>query len=137
MNLISARISAAMTSLRCPGCRKLVKPVMSTGDAVPPPALGVRRWSFVWRPPSGEVCPECGFPLGRYARRVKWMRLFYFGVALLTVAFVLYVLRRVVDVPAWFAVLQRGTATIGVVAFAVSLVGLVVGGRSGEPKNGP
>jgi hypothetical protein len=61
------------------------------------------------------------------------MRLFYFGVALLTVAFVLYVLRRVVDVPARFSVLQRGAATIGVVAFALSLVGLVVGGRSGGP----
>jgi hypothetical protein len=39
-----------------------------------------------------------------------------------------------VDVPAWFSVLQRGVATIGVVAFALSLVGLVVGGRSGGPN---
>jgi hypothetical protein len=64
------------------------------------------------------------------------MRLFYFGVALVTIALVLYVLRRVVDVPAWFSVLQRGTATVGVVAFAFSLVGLVVGGRGGGPQTG-
>lgn len=131
MNAISARISAVMTSLRCPGCGKIVQPVQPATTS--PPSGEGKRWSFVWRPPSGEVCPECRFPLGRYARRVKWMRLFYFGVALLTVAFVLYVLRRVVDVPARFSVLQRGAATIGVVAFALSLVGLVVGGRSGGP----
>lgn len=130
MNRISARISAAMTSLRCPGCGKIVQPVQPAA-AAPPPAEG-KRWSFVWRPPSGVVCPECSFPLGRYARRLKWIRLFSAGVALLTIGFLLYILGRVTNVPAWVPPLQQGTVVVGAVAFLIGLLGLIVGGRSSQ-----
>lgn len=130
MNRISARISAALTSLKCPGCGKLVQPVQPATQ-VPPPGEG-KRWSFVWRPPSGVVCPECSFPLGRYARRLKWIRLFSAGVALLTIGLLLYVWGLVAEVPAWLRTLQRGTVFAGAAAFLMGMVGLVLGGRSEE-----
>ncbi len=129
------RISAALTSLRCPGCGKTVQPVRPVSQG-PSPIGGETRWSFVWRPPSGVVCPECRFPLGRYARRLKWIRLFSAGALLLVVAAALYVVRRVTEAPVWLSGLQRGALVAGVAAFVLGVVGLVVGGRSKEPGAG-
>ena len=132
MNRISTRISEAMSGVKCPACEKHVTPkfvAAETGADDPPAVDG--RWSFVWRPPSGEVCPECNFPLARYAKRAKWMRLFGAGVAVLTISFLLHVLGKMTTFPAWYGWIPRTLATIGLVAFVIGLIGLVVGGRRG------
>jgi hypothetical protein len=137
MNRISKRISDALTGVRCPGCRKFVQPTLISveGEELDAEQTGP-RWSFVWRPPSGEVCPECQFPLARYARRVKWIRTFQFGVVLLTVAALLYLVGRFGEASAWLAWTYRACAGIGGLAFVVGLVGLVVGGKHGPDPVG-
>ena len=132
MNRISTRISNAMSGVTCPACEKHVTPIFvasEEGEADQGQVDG--RWSFVWRPPSGEVCPECNFPLARYARRAKWMRLFGAGVAVLTLSFLLHVLGKMTTLPGWYGWIPRTLALIGLVAFFVGLIGLVVGGRRG------
>jgi len=130
MNRISTRISEAMSGVKCPACEKHVTPkhVEPEAGADDQPEVD-GRWSFVWRPPSGEVCPECNFPLARFAKRAKWMRLFGAGVAVLTISFLLHVLGKVTTFPQWSAWVIRTLALLGLVAFLVGLVGLVVGGR--------
>jgi hypothetical protein len=130
MNRLSARISNVMTGVKCPACEKHVTPIFiaSEQDAEDLPEVD-GRWSFVWRPPSGEVCPECNFPLARYAKRAKWMRLFGAGVAVLTISFLLHVLGKMTSLPEWYTWIPRTLAIIGLVAFCAGLVGLVVGGR--------
>jgi hypothetical protein len=137
MNRISTRISGALTGVRCPGCRKFVQPTLIPAqDAAPEAEQAGPRWSFVWRPPSGEVCPECQFPLARYARRVKWIRLFQLGVVLLTVSALLYVVGRFAETPAWVQWTYRTTTGLGAVAFLLGLLGLVVGGKHGPEPAG-
>jgi hypothetical protein len=134
---ISERISTAVTGgVQCPGCGKVVKPVLPVVEPEATDAEGGKRWSFVWRDPTGEVCPECQFPLARYARRLKWIRTFSAGVVLLTITFLLYALGRMTDFPAWFDWVVRAGAGIGLIALLVGLAGLVVGGRSG-PEDSP
>ncbi|MDH3456337.1 MAG: hypothetical protein OER90_05795 [Gemmatimonadota bacterium] len=100
----------------------------SAGEAAAKPG---GRWSFVWRPPSGEVCPECGFPLARFARRLKWMWMFRLGVMLLTAAFVLVLVQRFAGVGAgagmWWVLVSLGG--VGLLATVIGIAGLVVGGR--------
>ena len=90
----------------------------------------------MWRDPSGEICPACSFPLARYAKRVKWIRLFSFGVVLLTLAALLYLLGRMAEFPSWYPWVVKGAAGLGGIAFLVGLVGLVVGGQS-DPSSSP
>jgi hypothetical protein len=135
MNRISRRISDALTGIRCPGCRKFVQPTLIPVQGEAPDAEQTGpRWSFVWRPPSGEVCPECQFPLARYARRVKWIRTFQLGVVLLTISVLLYLVGRFGESPTWVVWTYRVCGSLGGLAFLVGLVGLVVGGKHGpEP----
>ena len=139
MNRISTRISTAVAGVKCPGCTQYVMPTF----AVPSDETGGeqsipgKRWSFVWREPSGRVCPKCSFPLERYAKRVNWMKLFATGVVLLTISFLTYVMGRFTDLPAWFPWLVRAGAALGGVAFLVGLAGLVVGGRSDQTVESP
>ena len=132
MNRIGARISAAIAGVKCPGCSQYVVPtfVLSGDSTAGEQTVPGKRWSFVWREPSGKVCPKCSFPLDRYAKRVKWMRLFTAGVVLLTITFLTYVMGRFTDLPAWLPWVQKAGAALGGLAFLVGLVGLVVGGRS-------
>ena len=135
---ISERISTAVTGgVQCPGCGKVVKPTLPTAEPEASDTQGGKRWSFVWRDPSGEVCPECQFPLARFARRLKWIRTFSLGVVLLTIAFLLYALDWMGDFPPWFGWVVRVGAGLGLVAFLIGLVGLVVGGRSGPAESPP
>ena len=131
MNRISERLEAVMTTVKCPGCGKTVVPILIAApkeDQEAPGAPG-GRWSFVWRPPSGRVCPECDFPLERYARRAKWIRVFSFGVVTLTITFLLYIAGRVNPLPGWVGTVERVLLGVGLVAFAVGLGGMIVGGR--------
>ncbi len=137
MNRISTRISGALTGVRCPGCRKFVQPTLiPVPGSEPDQAETGPRWSFVWRPPSGEVCPECQFPLARFARRVKWIRTFQLGVVLLTISALLFLLGRFGETPSWIVWTYRVSGGLGALAFLVGLTGLVVGGKHGaEPAD--
>ncbi len=131
MSRISERLEAAMTTVKCPGCGKTVVPALLAAPKEDAGASGAPggRWSFVWRPPSGRVCPECDFPLERYARRAKWIRVFSFGVATLMITFLLYVAGRVNPLPQWVVSLERVLLALGLVAFVVGFAGMIVGGR--------
>jgi hypothetical protein len=135
MNRIGARISEAIAGIKCPGCNQYVVPTFAlSGDPTDEEqTVPGKRWSFVWREPSGKVCPKCSFPLDRYAKRVKWMRLLGTGVVLLTVSLLTYVMERFSGLPTWFYWVQRAGVAIGGLAFLVGLVGLMVGGRSEQP----
>jgi len=138
MNRISTRISNAISGVKCPACEKHVTPIFVSGEpGVDDQQQVDGRWSFVWRPPIGEVCPECNFPLARFARRAKWIRLFSAGVALLTIAFLLQVLGKMTTLPEWYQWVPGTLAVVGLVAFLVGLVGLVVGGRRGADVDTP
>jgi len=138
MNRISQRLEAAMTTVKCPGCGKTVVPAFMAAPKDDPQATSETggRWSFVWRPPSGRVCPECDFPLERYARRAKWIRVFTLGVVTLTFAFLLFVAGRINPLPAWVGATERVLLGVGAAAFVVGLVGMIVGGRRVEEPAG-
>jgi hypothetical protein len=127
MNRISTRITAALTGVRCPGCGNHVVPTMPAGDAAA--SKPGERFSFVWRPPSGEVCPQCGFPLARFAKRTKWIRLFGLGVVTVGIAVVLLVLLGGEIDLTWVPFLARVLLSLGGLAIVVGLTGLIVGGR--------
>jgi hypothetical protein len=134
MGRISERISQAMSTMECPGCGKRVVPTRAAPPGAPaptpaPPADGDQRWSFIWRPPSGQVCPECFFPLARYARRLKWVRTFSTGLVVLVMALMLFILWLLNPAGGWAVRAAQVMAAVGVVVLAVGLAGIVVGGR--------
>jgi hypothetical protein len=128
MSRLSQRIGSALVGVKCPGCGKHVMPTVELGEPAESSAPG-KRWSFVWRPPSGDVCPECRFPLGRYARRVKWIRLFIAGITLLLVDGGLVVI-GVIRASPMSPALVRTVGIVGAIALFGGLIGLIVGGRS-------
>ncbi len=139
MTRLSQRISAAITGVKCPGCGGFVTPTLKVpeGPNEAEMATSGKRWSFVWRPPSGEVCPECGFPLARFARRLKWMWMFRVGVLSLVAAFVLLLVKRYGGVENALNWPLRVLGSLGLLALVVGVVGLIVGGRSGgETQSG-
>ena len=139
MTRISERISAAMTGVKCPGCSGFVTPTLKAPEGPSEEEMSApgKRWSFVWRPPSGEVCPECGFPLARFARRLKWMWMFRVGVLSLVAAFVLLLVKRYSGVESALNLPLRVLGLFGLLALVVGVVGLIVGGRSGgETQSG-
>jgi hypothetical protein len=141
MNRISERVSAAIAGVKCPGCGEYVIPSeLPMADAVPVDEGGPgKRWSFIWRPPSGRLCPKCNFPLERYARRAPWIRLFVAGVVLLTTTVLLIVLAMMSGFSRWLVWAQRVTGAVGLVSFLTGLAGIVLGGRHGpesEPRDG-
>jgi hypothetical protein len=135
MNRIGDRISAVVAGVRCPGCNQYVVPTFAAASDTTSAEQSVpgKRWSFVWREPSGKVCPKCSFPLERYAKRVKWMRLFAAGVVLLTISLLTYIMERFTEFPAWLAWGRQAGFALGGLTFLVGLLGLVVGGRSERP----
>lgn len=134
MPQIGERISAVMSEVKCPGCKKHVTPTLP--DTTTEPTTEGKRWSFVWRPPTGEVCPECDFPLARYVRRLRWIRIFRLGVALLTISFLVYFFTRNAEAGTWLRSAVLAVAGAGLVAFLVGVVGLIVGGRRDAPGAG-
>ncbi len=137
---ISSRINEAFSTVKCPGCGKNVTPAFATPDdgSESEQDQDGKRWSFIWRPPSGEVCPECSFPISRYAYRRKWIHLFMVGTALLTVVALLFVFAMMSGFPGWFVWIVRAGAAVAIVTTVVGLVGIVIGGRHGtEPSSVP
>ncbi len=138
MNRVSKRLSAAISTIKCPGCSQRVLPT-TLGAASPTPAptppsaedTGGRRWSFIWVPPRGEFCPECGFPLSRYVARLKWVRLFSAGVVLLAIALSFFVLSQITNLGEALTWPLRIAAGAGLVTFLVGLGGIIIGGPRG------
>jgi hypothetical protein len=122
-----SRISDALRGVKCPGCGKFVTPTADVGEPTEPTGEG-KRWSFVWRPPSGDVCPKCRFPLGRYAHRMKWIRLFILGIVILAVDATLMILGEV-GVASVSRGLLRVLGVVGGISLTVGLIGLILGGR--------
>ena len=142
MARLSERISTAVSTVECPGCGKRVSPVVMappSGPNAAAPTSAARgpedRWSFIWTPPSGNVCPECFFPLDRYVRRLKWVRTLQAGLVLLVAAVMLLVLSLVDRTAAWAGTAARIVAAPGAVALVLGLAGIVIGGRThrGDP----
>lgn len=132
MNRLSQRVSNALVGVRCPGCGNFVVPRAASPPAGAESGASApgKRWSFVWRPPSGPVCPECEFPLERYTRRLKWIRLMVTGIVLVTLSVLLLVLGMMGGGVGWGQLLQRVLGVTGAVAFLVGFLGIVIGGRS-------
>lgn len=128
MSRMSQRISTALAGVKCPGCGKYVMPTVELGEPGQQAEPG-KRWSFVWRPPSGDVCPECRFPLGRYARRMKWIRLFILGIMILAIDVALLLIGEIGGGGMPGALLQV-LGVIGGVSLVAGLIGLIIGGRS-------
>ncbi len=99
-----ARLSGATPSTTCPGCHKQVKP-------------------------AGETCPECSFPLSRYAIRVKWLRAALIGAMLFGVAVVGIGLTLAMGFADTIGMVLLVAAAAGFVVAAVGLVGMLLGGR--------
>lgn len=143
MGRISERISSAMTTVECPGCGKRVVPTPAAPPGAPeaapaaPTADSGERWSFIWRPPSGQVCPECFFPLARFARRLKWVRLFSAGVAVMVAALMLFILSLLNPDSTWARSVGGIVAAVGAAVLLVGLVGIVIGGRHRPDDPGP
>ncbi len=137
MNRISGRISAAFTTVTCPGCGKQVVPSTSPVAGAPPSAAeGEKRWSFIWLQPKGAICPECYFPMARYARRLKWIRLFLVGVALVALSGLVLVGALLSGFRGWFPWIFQVTLVVGLAALLVGLLGIVIGGRR-RPEDVP
>jgi hypothetical protein len=134
---ISNRITEAFSTVKCPGCGKSVTPTFATPDDGSESGKDEdgKRWSFIWRPPSGEVCPECSFPISRYAYRRKWIQLFMAGIAGLTIVALLFIFAMMSGLPGWLVWIVRIGAVAALLTVVVGLVGIVVGGRHGiEPS---
>lgn len=140
MARIRERISQAVGTVACPGCGQRVVPVIRKAPGAPdgsPAPTGSQRWSFIWRAPSGVVCPECFFPLERLAQRMKWVHTATFGVILIILGVLIVTVRLMGSEGAWMAVLARAFIWVGVLALLVGAAGVVVGGRSGGASRTP
>jgi hypothetical protein len=125
-----SRISKALTGVKCPGCGKFVTPTADAGEPTEPTERTGegKRWSFVWRPPSGDACPHCRFPLGRYAHRMKWIRLFILGIVILAIDATLMIIGEV-GVASVSRGLLQVLGVVGGISLTVGLIGLILGGR--------
>jgi len=135
MPTVTDRISSAWTTVKCPGCGKNVVPSTGPVPGASPPSAGegAKRWSFIWLQPSGAICPECFFPLARYAKRQKWVQLFIMGVVLATLSILLFILALLSGFETWLRLLLRVTAVVAILALVVGLAGIILGGRRTEP----
>ncbi len=88
-----------------------------------------KRWSFVWRPPSGAGCPRRGFPLERYRRSMRRIRTPRIGAVALLLALSVLLVDRYTKIRRRLVVLCRVLGAAGTLTFLVGGIGLVVGGR--------
>ena len=130
---ISSRINTTVSQVKCPGCSKRVVPTIIP-DVEPESNTSAdgKRWSFIWRPPRGEICPECQFPLARFAYRKKWVSTLMAGIVVLTLAVLLLLLAMMSGFPSWFVVIVQLTAAAGIATVVIGFAGLIVGGRHGS-----
>jgi len=133
---ITNRIASVVATIKCPACGERVVPTFATPPPSAPESQEGKRWSFIWRPPSGEVCPKCQFPLARYARRAKYIRSFFIGIVFLVASFTLIVLQIIgglSETVSWVGMILGG---IGLIVLVVGLVGIILGTRHDPAEPG-
>lgn len=133
MGRLTARVDSILDAVECPGCGSTVSPNQNqdTASESQPAGGPGNRVSFVWRPTSRAVCPDCGFPIERFLRRQRWIRLFLAGVVLLTLSGAAFMVNWIRGSPAGWAYGVLGTMVgIGATVLIVGLLGLAIGGRA-------
>ena len=131
-NRLSQTISTAWSTVKCPRCGKHVRPnqlVAASGMPVPMEGGDQKRWSLLWLPPRGDVCPDCDFPISKYMGRIKWIRLMMVSVLVVLVALLLQMMALVAQIDALYIAVLKRVILVGAVLFAVGLVGVIVGRR--------
>ena len=136
MNRLSQSISTAWYGVKCPRCGVVVKPTgVQVADAPSTPfGDDEKRWSFLWRLPRGDFCPECDFPLSKYFGRRKWIRTFMVGVAIAVAALILQFVGAIGLFGFAYIRIMRNTILVGAAVAAVGLVGIIIGGRHGRVR---
>ena len=125
------RVSAMWSTVKCPRCGAMV-PISPPPEASAPenqPRADGKRWSFVWRAPRGDFCPECDFPLSKYFGRLKWIRTLMVGLTIVLLALALQVVGVLAQLGGEYGTLMRNAVRVGAAVFAVGAVGVVVGGK--------
>ena len=133
MPRLSDRISAALSTVTCPSCKQQVTPIEPAPADAPAESKPGARFSYIWVEPSGKVCPECNFPLDRFARRLKWLETFIAGIGVFALWVVLGVIGTGMQFPVWLRWVQVGLAAVGTALFLVGVIGLLIGGRWRAP----
>lgn len=130
------RAGGGAYAVQCPGCGQYVVPSGGVLAGKSDRAPGARGWSSLWQGTGGDFCPNCDFPLSRYAARIGWIRLLFVGIVLLMLQPLFFVLALMGALHGWFAWLVAGTATAGLGGVILALVGITIGGpvkRRSEP----
>jgi hypothetical protein len=136
MNRLSQRISTAWHGVKCPRCGMFVLPTGAPVSDAPPTPIGEddKRWSFFWRLPRGDFCPECEFPLSKYFGRLKWIRTFMVGVGIAVGALLLQFVGAIGLFGFTYIKVMRIAIMVGAGVTAIGLVGIIVGGRHGRVR---
>lgn len=87
------------------------------------------RWSFLWLAPRGDFCPHCDFPLSKYFGRLKWIRTFVVGVAVVVLAFAGEIIGHIGRLGTTYFWIMRNAVRLGALVAAVGFTGVIVGGR--------
>ena len=131
MGRLTARVDTLLHAVQCPGCGATVSPNQAQDATAGSLPAGGRRMSFAWRPTSRAVCPDCGFPIERFLRRQRWIRLFLAGVVLLTLGGAVFMLGWIRGSPGgWTYWMVWVAGGLGGSALIVGLLGLTIGGRT-------
>ncbi len=130
MTRLTQRISTMWSSVKCPRCGKMVHPdQIALAGATPTPGANAKRWSLLWLPPRGDVCPECDFPIAKYVGRIKWIRLMMVSVLIVLVALFLQMIALVAQSDAMYIAILKRTVLAGAVLFAIGSAGVILGKR--------
>ena len=128
MARLSQRISTVWSTVKCPRCGMFVHPDhLAVASASPTPGADEKRWSLLWRPPRGDICPECDFPLSKYFGRLKWIRLMMVGVAIVLVALFLQMIGLVAQISSVYIVFLKRSVLAGAVLFGIGFAGVILG----------
>jgi len=129
MSRLTQRISTMWSAVKCPRCGKVVQPgaLVPEDGSTPPPDDA--RWSFLWTPPRGDVCPECEFPLSKYFGRLKWIRTFVIGVAIVILSVALQLIGLGIRPRTRFVQFTMIGVLIGAAVTVVGALGIIIGGK--------
>ena len=138
MNRLTQRISTMWSAVKCPRCGRLVQPdtLLPEEGAPPPAADDEKRWSFLWTPPRGDVCPECDFPLSKYFGRLKWIRTFVIGVAIVLLSVALQLIGLGIRPGTRFVQFTMAGVLIGAAVAIIGALGVIIGGKHATVRVG-
>ena len=130
MARLTQSISAMWSTVKCPRCGKSVHPdQIALAGVSATPGGNEKRWSLLWSPPRGDVCPECDFPISKYIGRLKWIRLMMVSVLIVLVALFLQMIALVAQVDAVYIAVLKRTVLAGAGLFVVGSAGVILGRR--------